>query len=305
MSAPARTVAVLGLGAMGGGMAQALLDAGFPVVVHNRTADRAVPLVEAGATWAATAGDAVAGADVVLLSLSDEHAVDDVLFGSAIGRLRPGTTVVDASTVSPAFARHTATRLAASGARRVEVAVIGNPEMAAAGRLRVFTAGEDADAAAVADVLSALGADVRHLGRTGHASTLKLALNLLLGVQTAALAEAVTFAEAAGLGREAFLDVVDNSGWRSPVLSFRGSFMRRRRYTPAGFRTSLMRKDLGLAVDEAAAQGVVLPLVELSAARFADVEAAGRGDDDAAALVEVPVASQPVVNPLVGRSVSS
>lgn len=299
-----RTVAVLGLGAMGSGMAQALLTAGFSVVVHNRTAERAEPLLAVGATWAESAADAVDGANVVLLSLSDEHAVDDMLFGTAASRLRPGTTVIDASTVSPAFARHTATRLAASGARRVEIAVVGNPEMAAAGRLRVFTAGDEADAAAAADVLSALGADVRHLGRTGHASTLKLALNLLLGVQTAALAEAVTFAEGAGLDRDALLDVVDNSGWHSPVLSFRGGFMRRRRYSPAGFRSALMRKDLDLALDEAAAHGVVLPLVALSAARFADIVVAGRGDDDAAAVVEVPVAPGPVHNPLAGRSVS-
>lgn len=299
-----RTVAVLGLGAMGGGMARALLAAGMAVVVHNRTAARAEPLLAAGATWAGSPGEAVAAADVVLLSLSDEHAVDDVLFGAAIGRLRPGTTVVDASTVSPAFARHTATRLAASGSRRVEVAVVGNPEMAAAGRLRVFTAGDEADAAGASDVLSALGADVRHLGGTGRASTLKLALNLLLGVQTAALAEAVAFAEGSGLDREALLDVVDGSGWRSPVLSFRGAFMRTRRYTPAGFRTSLMRKDLDLALDEAAAHRVVLPLVALTADRFADAVAAGRGDDDAAAVVEVPVVPAPAVDPLAGLQVT-
>jgi 3-hydroxyisobutyrate dehydrogenase-like beta-hydroxyacid dehydrogenase len=300
----ARTVAVLGLGAMGGGMATALLAAGFAVVVHNRTEERARPLLDAGATWAATAAGAVTGADVVLLSLSDEEAVDTLLFGEAVDRIAPGTTVVDASTVSPAYARHTAARLAASGARRVEVAVVGNPEMAAAGRLRLFTAGDEADADAAADVLAALGADVRHLGGTGRASTLKLALNLLLGVQTAALAEAVAFAEASGLERETFLDVVDGSGWRSPVLAFRGGFMRTRRYTPAGFRTALMRKDLELALDEAAAHRVELPLVELAAGRFADAVAAGRGDQDAAAVVEVPVPARPVVDPLAGRSVT-
>lgn len=300
----ARTVAVLGLGVMGSGMARALLAAGFSVVVHNRTAARATPLIDAGAVWADSAAAAVADIDVVLVSLSDERAVEQVLFGDAVWRLRPGTTVVDASTVSPAFARHSSTRLAASGVHRVEVAVVGNPAMAAAGGLRVFTAGDETHLEPVADVLAAIGADVRHLGKTGQASTLKLALNLLLGVQTAGLAEAVTFAESAGLDRDTFLDVVDGSGWRSPVLAFRGDFMRRRCYSPAGFRTALMRKDLDLALDEAAAHRVVLPLVELSAGRFAEVIAAGRGDDDAAAIVEVPVAAHPIVNPLASQSVT-
>lgn len=283
-----RAVAVLGLGGMGSGIAHTLVVSGFDVAVHNRTASRAAPLAAAGATVAATAADAVTGREVVVLSLADEPAVEQVLFTDLAGALVPGTTVVDTSTVSPAFARRTADRLAAIGVARVEACLIGNPPMARAGALRVFTAGEPDAVDGVADVLGAIGHESRHLGPTGRAGSLKLAFNLLLGVQTAALAETVGFAESAGIDRELLLTALDNSGWRSPVLSFRSEFMRSRVYRPAGFRATLMQKDLRLADETATEHGVTLPLTRLAADRFGAVISAGRGDDDAAAVVDVP-----------------
>ncbi|GHF65461.1 3-hydroxyisobutyrate dehydrogenase [Streptomyces mashuensis] len=280
-------VAVIGLGAMGGGMARALLGAGYAVTVFNRTRERAEPLAAEGAVLAPSAGDAAAGADVVVLSLADEPAVDEVLFGDVVGRLRPGTVLVDTTTVSPSYARTTATRLAASGVRRLELCVLGNPEMAAAGKLRLFVAGDATAAGRAAGVLSALGQEVRHVGGPGSASTLKLALNLLLGVQTAGLGEAVAFAEAAGLDREVLVDVLLDSGWRSPVLAFRAGFVRRREYRPAGFRSALMHKDLALALEQAEAHRLALPLCREAAGRYAAAVAAGRADEDAAVVAEL------------------
>lgn len=270
-----RSIAVLGLGGMGAGMAHALRGAGHPVRVHNRTLAKAAPLAAEGATVCASAAEAVRGADAVLLSLADEHAVDAVL---ARVELDPDQPVIDTSTVSPAYARTAASRL-----RRVEACVLGNPPMAAAGQLRVFTAGNRADVDAVAWVLDAIGQDVRYLGAAGRASSLKLAFNLLLGIQTAGLAEAVRFAEASGVDRGLFLDAVDNSGWRSPVLSFRAHYMREGVYRPAGFRSALMHKDLFLAQNETT---VELPLVATAAGCYQHVLDAGRGDDDAAVIVE-------------------
>jgi 3-hydroxyisobutyrate dehydrogenase len=109
----------------------------------------------------------------------------------------------------------------------------------------------------------------------------------LLGIQTAGLAEAVAFAEGAGVDRELLLTALDNSGWRSPVLSFRSEFMRKRSYEPAGFRATLMHKDLQLADEEARSFSVDLPLVEAAAQRFAEAIEAGRGDEDAAVVVEL------------------
>lgn len=282
-----RPVAVIGLGGMGSGMARALIDAGYPVTVYNRTVEKAEPLVEAGAMLALSAADAGVGAEVVVISLADENAVDSVLFGEVVQSLAPGTTVVDTSTVSPSFARDAQNRLAALGFPRVEACVIGNPAMAKTGQLRVFAAGDEFEVDSVRDVLSALSQEIRYLGQTGSAGTLKIAFNLLLGIQTAALAETVSFAEAAGLDREFFLAALDNSGWRSPILSFRADFMRRREYNPAGFRTVLMQKDMMLAQAEAATHGVWLPLVAASASRYAEVISSGRGNEDAAVVAEL------------------
>jgi 3-hydroxyisobutyrate dehydrogenase-like beta-hydroxyacid dehydrogenase len=281
------SVAVIGLGGMGSGMARALLSAGHPVTVFNRTRSKAEPLVEAGATLADTAAKAVPGADVVLLSLADEPAVEQVLFGQLLDQLRTNQRVVDTSTVSPEFARSAQRRLAAHDLHRVEACVVGNPPMAAAGALRVFAAGDPADVAAVRPVLDTIGQSVVHLGDTGRASSLKLAFNLLLGVQTAGLAEAVVLAEAQGLDRTMFLDAVDGSGWRSPVLSFRARYMRDRDYHPAGFRAALMHKDLLLAQTEAASFGFALPVTERAGARFEAAVLAGRGDEDAAVVVDL------------------
>lgn len=287
----ATRIAVIGLGNMGAGMAHRLLGAGYPLVVHNRTAERARPLVEAGAVLAPSAAAAVAGADLVLLSLADEPAVEQVLFGEVLAApstLPPGALVVDTSTVSPAYARAAARRLAQAGVRRVEACVIGNPLQARDGELRIVTAGEQADVDAAAPVLRSLAQDVTHLGPPGQASTMKLVLNLLLGAQVASFAEALSYGERAGLDRDAMLAAITrNNGFSSRVMLFRARFFAQRSYTPAAFRARLLEKDLRLAIDEAAALGLTLPVIERTADRFGDAVAQGLGDLDAAVILEL------------------
>jgi 3-hydroxyisobutyrate dehydrogenase-like beta-hydroxyacid dehydrogenase len=286
-SRAARPVTLVGLGGMGAAMGLRLLDAGHPLTVYNRTAAKAEPLARAGAQVAATAADAVDGVEVVLLSLADERAVDQVLFDQALPRLKAGCLVVDTSTVSPEYARAAQARLAEAGVRRVEACVAGNPLQARAGELRVLTAGDRDDVEAVDDVLRVIGRDVAHLGAAGNASVLKLVWNLLLGAQVAALAEATAYGVAAGLDRDELLAAVAESGFSSRVLSFRAGLMRERRYTPPAFRSALMHKDLRLGIADAERAGIRLPVVEAVARRFADLVEAGDADLDAAALVEL------------------
>ncbi|WP_262401543.1 NAD(P)-dependent oxidoreductase [Actinomadura sp. CNU-125] len=270
-------VAVIGLGGIGGGVAHRLLAAGRDVTVYNRTRAKAEPLIEAGARGADSPAEAAADAGVVVVSLSDEDAVEKVVFGDLAPALRPGTLLVEMSTLSPAYAREAADRLAAMGVARVEACVIGNPQMAKSGDLRVFAAGASEDVERARGLLGALGRQgVLYLGETGRAGALKLSFNLLLGVMTAGLAEAVAFAEHAGISRELLLTAVQKSGWRSPVLNFRAEFMRTGEYRPAGFRARLMAKDMRLAVGAAHDNGVTLPLTERTAQRYADVVDARR-----------------------------
>jgi 3-hydroxyisobutyrate dehydrogenase-like beta-hydroxyacid dehydrogenase len=281
-------LAFIGLGEMGGGMALCLRAAGISLVVHNRTAARAAPLAQAGARVAASSAEAVRGARIVMLSLADEEAVEQVLFTELAGRLRRGAIVIDTSTVSPAYSMSAAERLAAVGVRRVEACLIGNPAMARAGQLRIVTAGRPEDADEIHVILDALAQDVRHVGPVGSAAALKLAFNLILGNQIAALAEAIALAECSGLERDLFLTALTASGFSSPTLAFRAGLIRQRRYEPPGFRSALMEKDLRLALGEAAHHGIALPLTRCAANRFAETVLAGDGGKDAAIIAELP-----------------
>jgi 3-hydroxyisobutyrate dehydrogenase-like beta-hydroxyacid dehydrogenase len=279
-------LAFIGLGNMGSGMARRLLDSGFTVTVFNRTAEKAAPLVAAGATLATSAAEAAAGKDVVLLSLSDESAVEKVLFGQLVPVLPSGSTVIDTSTVSPGYAKQAARRLAEAGLRRVEACVVGNPFQASSGELRIFAAGDRPHVDAVQGILDTLGSEVRYLGPDGMAATIKLVFNLVLGAQVAALAEAVTYGEQAGLDRGMLLSSIADSGFSSMVMKFRAGLMRERTYTPAFFRSQLMEKDLRIALDAAAGSHVALPVLESVRERFGAVVDAGDGDKDAAVLIE-------------------
>ena len=279
-------LAFIGLGNMGAGMAIRLLERGFPVTVHNRTPDKAEPVCAAGAQLAPSAVAAAAGADVVLVSLSDDAAVEQVVFGELGPALRPGTVVIDTSTVSPDYARAASRRLAEGGLRRVEACVIGNPRQARQGHLRILAAGTPDDVEGVRDILAALGHQVLYVGEPGQAATMKLVFNLLLGAQVSALAEAVSYGVDRGLDRDMLLSTIASSGFSSTVMSFRAEVMRGRRYQPAGFRAGLMEKDLRLALADASGAGTAMPVLDRVHDRFAAVVGAGDGDKDAAIVIE-------------------
>lgn len=287
MTGPDTPIACLGLGAMGSGLAHRLLDAGRPVSVFNRTEAKASALTDRGARFAATPAAAVEGAGTVLVSLSGPDAVDEVLFGDdgAAHGLKPGTVVVDASTVSPAFSRACTARLAETGVSRVEACLIGNPHQARSGEVRVLAAGEEADVAKVADLLGAIGKHTWHIGGTGSAASAKLAFNALLGVQLAGLAEALDIGAAGGVDRARLLEAIAGSGFSSPVLSFRAALVREDRLVPAAFRTDLMAKDLRLAEGVARDNALDAGLLAHAARRFAAVTERGDGEKDAAVVL--------------------
>lgn len=288
-----QTLAFAGLGGMGSAMARRLAASGFALTVHNRDRNKAYAVAESAegdvtvARTAADAAEAAMSAGTLVLSLSDETAAEEVVFGVLAHALRPGLLIIDTSTVSPRYAREVTGRLAERGVRRVEACVLGNTDLALAGKLRVLAGGTDADLETAAPVLDALGAEVLRLGPAGTGAAVKLAFNLLLGAQVAALAEAVQYAEqAAGLDREQLLSAIEHSGFCSRVMAFRAEIMRERRYSPAAFRAVLMDKDLRLVLDDAIAHGVGLPVTASARSRFAAQVAAGSGDQDAAAVVE-------------------
>jgi 3-hydroxyisobutyrate dehydrogenase len=280
-------IAFIGLGSMGMGMASRLAQSGFPIAVYNRTRSKSERVGELGARVAASPADAVRDADVVMLSVADQHVVTAMLFGDqgVFGALRHGGCIIDMSTVPPGFARELSGKARAGGYRAVDACVLGNPKQARDGELRVMVGGEDADVLAVSDVLRTVGREVTHLGSNGMGATMKLVLNMLMGVQMASLAEAVVLGEMAGLPRDTILEMIAASGFSSLVMKFRCEVMKTRAFENASFKLALMRKDMLLALQESHALGVPLPVADSAFLALTAAQRQGLGHLDVGAIV--------------------
>ena len=280
-------VGVVGLGTMGGGMASRLLDRGHQVTVYNRTASRAEPLRERGATVLATPAEVAARVDVVLVSLADQDVVRAALTGAdgVFGALRRGGVVLDASTVPPEFAREMAARAADAGCTALDTCVLGNGTHARDGELRFMVGGDEATFEWVRPLLADLGKEVTLLGHNGSGTTMKLVLNMLMGIEMQALAEAVTLGEQAGLDRAAVLATIAASGFSSPVMKFKCGVMARQAYRPADFRLALMRKDMALVRAEGQRLGVPTLATDAAYTLLTAAGQQGLGDLDCAAVL--------------------
>lgn len=288
-------VAVLGLGTMGSGLAARLLDQGVQVRVWNRTAQRTAPLTEAGAVAAASPLEAVTGAAAAICAVADGEAFEAVLHGPG-GVLAQGPysgVLVCAGTVDPA----TVTRASAQTPQFLDVGMLGNHEHARRGELRLFVGGPEDTFAAARPLLELLGKEVVHLGAAGSGMRMKLLLNLLMGIEVQALAEAAELGAALGLDRQMVLATAAGSGFASPVMAFKSRRMATGQYGRPDFRLRLMAKDLQLAVDESLTAGVRLPLTEAAAATHLSATRQGHGDDDCAAIVHAVAAAPAVPDP--------
>jgi 3-hydroxyisobutyrate dehydrogenase len=280
-------IAFIGLGMMGNGMACRLTEQGFPLTVYNRTRDKAADVEKLGARIADSPADAAHEADVVMVSLADQNVVSTLLWGDdgAIGSLRQGGYVVDMSTVPPDFARAEAERVREQGRHRLDACVLGNPFHARSGDLRVMVGGAEEDAAALQGVFETIGKEVAYMGPNGMGATMKLVLNMLMGVQMPALAEALVLGEAAGLPRDKMLEMIDGCGYSSPVMDFRCKIIGQRNFDFAAFKLGLMRKDMMLTLEESHKLGVPMPVTEASYASLTAARQMGLGDKDVAAIV--------------------
>ena len=280
-------IAYIGLGVMGAGMASRLVESGYEVAVYNRTRSKAEEVGKLGARIADSPGDAAREADVVMLSLANQDVVSRMLFDEqgVFGALRAGGYILDMSTVPPSFPREVAARAQENGYHALDACVLGNPFHARQGELRVMAGGEEEDFRAVEGLLEAIGKDVTYLGESGMGATMKLVLNMLMGVQMPSLAEAIVFGERAGLKREQILDLISKSGYSSPMMSFRCAIMGQRNFDFAAFKLGLMRKDMTLVLAESQRLGVPMPVTESAYTMLTAAQQQGLGDLDVAAIL--------------------
>lgn len=273
---------LIGLGNMGTAIAERLLDAGYQLVVNNRTPEKAEALVARGAVVANTPAELVEQVDVVLTSLVDDEAFEAVA-ARVIAATRPGTLLVDMSTVSPAVSARVASLAEAAGVAYLRAPVSGNPSVVRAGNLSFIVSGprealEDADA-----VIRAIGPTVHHVGDGEQARIVKLAINLMIAVLAQVMSEALVLGEAAGVSRAALLEVMGSSAVGAPFVKYKTEPLMRDDFS-ATFTTALMEKDIDLVLDAADVAGVELPLAKEMKSHLRAAIDAGHGDDDFMAL---------------------
>lgn len=276
-------VTVIGLGAMGAGMAASVLRAGLPTTVWNRSPEKSEPLRELGAEVAATAAEAVAEADVVVVSLFDEASVQEVL-DQAVAASPPSAVWLQTATVGPDGARRLHDLAERHGRVLVDAPVLGTKKPAADGALTVLASGPDEALGTARPVLDAIGARTLVVGEAaGPASALKLACNSWVASVTAATAQALTLARVQGVEPGLFLEAIEGSAVDTPYAHVKGGAIIAEDLTPS-FAVDGLLKDLALMVD-AGTDGMDTSLLESVRDRFAAASDAGHGGDDIAAVV--------------------
>jgi 3-hydroxyisobutyrate dehydrogenase len=278
--------AFLGLGIMGSGMAGRLLGAGYELTAYNRSADKAEPLVAAGARLARTPREAVTGAQVVISMVADDAASRAVWFGDqgALAGVEAGAVLVECSTLTTAWIRALASAASERGCALLDAPVTGSRTHAAAGELKFLVGGAAPALDTVRSHLSAMGREVVHVGPTGSGALLKLVNNFLCGVQAVSLAQALVLIERAGLDRDTSAQVLANGAPGSPLVRGVLPRMTSRDYTP-NFHLSLMAKDLSYSLKEAERCGVTLSTARTALDAF-ESAVAEHGTQDFAAVVE-------------------
>jgi 2-hydroxy-3-oxopropionate reductase len=279
-------IAFIGLGIMGSPMAVHLAKAGHQVAGYNRTPDKAAPLVAAGGRAAESIADAVRDAEVVCVMVPDSPDVVDVLTGGdgVFDNAKPGTRVVDFSSIRPDITTQLAEQAKAKGVRLVDAPVSGGEAGAINAALSIMVGGGADDFEAAKPYLDVVGKTVVHVGPSGAGQTVKAANQLIVAANIQALAEAVVFLEAYGVDTDAALEVLGGGLAGSKVLDQKKQNMLGRTFEP-GFRIALHHKDLGIVTTAAREAGVVIPLGSLVAQLMASALANGDGGLDHSGLL--------------------
>ncbi|MDE0395064.1 MAG: NAD(P)-dependent oxidoreductase [Gammaproteobacteria bacterium] len=259
MADDSRIIGFIGLGIMGRGMVANLLRAGLPVRVWNRTASRMPPLVEAGAEAGQDPADVASGSEIVITCVSDTPDVEEVILGErgVISGARPGSLVVDMSTISPSVTREVGQRLGEEGIAMLDAPISGGSEGAANGTLSIMVGGAEDQVERAMPAFRAMGKTITHVGPIGAGQTVKLVNQIVVVVNMLAVGEGLLFAEAAGVDLAKTLNAITGGAAGSWMLQNRGPQVIERDWRP-GFMIDLQQKDLRLALDAADEMGVPL-----------------------------------------------
>ena len=283
------SVAFIGLGRMGHGMAGRYLDAGFSVAVWNRSKAKAEELIARGARWASSPADAADGADAVVTMVADDEASRSVWLGKdgAATTMKAGSLAIECSTVSHQHALDMARELRGRGLVYVDCPVTGLPQAAASGKLTLLVGAEPADLDRAKPYLAPIGDVIRHFGAVGTGTVFKLINNLMGAVQIASLAEGVAMAEQAGLDMNLVAEALATGAVASPQVIRHSKRMVARDFSGASFTSALRHKDAAYAVKLAESLLANAPLVGHAAVEAYAKAKAEMPDEDEGKMVEI------------------
>ena len=278
----------IGLGAMGGRTADRLLSKGHTVIGHNRTKSKAQWLLDKGMAWGKSPRAVAAAADVTFVMVTDTNALNAVADGAdgLLAGLTPGKTVVDMSTVSPAASRSLAEQVRARGAEMLDCPVSGSVSTLEAGKATMMVGGDKATYERMHSLLLDIGPKATYVGPNGAAVSMKIALNLSIGVQLLAFAESVLLAEKSGIDRKTAIEVYLNSVLASGMLQYRGPFAMGLP-KEAWFDVNMMQKDTTYALEMGKALGVTLPTGAIANQFLTAARGLGLEKEDCAVLFHV------------------
>jgi 3-hydroxyisobutyrate dehydrogenase len=280
-------IGFIGIGIMGKGMSANLLEAGFDVVVWNRTKSKTEPLVEQGATVADNPAEVAAQCDIIITCVSDTPDVEAVILGEngVIHSVKEGTLVIDCSTISPYATREIASKLNDKGVKMLDAPVSGGSEGAARGTLSIMVGGDAEQVERARPVFEAMGKTITHVGGHGAGQMVKLVNQILVVGNMLAAAEALLFAQAGDLDLQKTLDAVTGGAAGSWMLANRGPQCIVRDWRP-GFTIDLQQKDLRLVLEAADQMGVPTIATSLIFNLYRTLQQQGLGSEGNHALIK-------------------
>ena len=275
-------------------MARNVLAAGHELFVFARRAEVLDPFRTAGATVCDTCAEVARSSEVLITIVTADKQVEQVVLGSGgvVDGAEPGSLLIEMSTISPRTARNVASRLAERGISMLDAPVSGGPSGARDGALTIMIGGDADDVERARDILHALGEKIVHVGPPGAGQTTKLVNQLMAGGVMTLIGEAMAIAKSAGLDLDRMADVVMASSGNSKMFAARHQFVVDGRYD-AGFKTSLMRKDVALAIELAGQLGVTTPVASAALQQYDVAIGSGHADQDFSVVAADEQSSRP------------
>jgi 3-hydroxyisobutyrate dehydrogenase-like beta-hydroxyacid dehydrogenase len=281
-------IGFMGLGIMGTPMAANLLKADYPVMVYNRSPEKAEPLVGRGAGLASHPKTLAQATDVIIAMVTGPEALQDLLWGpdGAGGAFNHSKVFINMSSVSPAYTRELAAELEPTGVTFIDAPVSGTKKPAEDGTLVILAAGPQDKVKELEPVFLAMGKKVVYCGAAGQGAMMKMFINLLLGVMMEGFAEALNFGRLGGLDFDAMLETAFSGAMNSPMFQVKAPLIKENNY-PAAFPLKHLAKDCKFIVDTAFELGAPVPVGQVLLSLYRLGWAKGWGDEDISAIAKI------------------